>query len=182
MNREDCVEIGYIAKAHGIQGAVKLVLDVHDAGEYLGVKKLYLAKKDKPLVAHKVKSIQGTNAARLTLKLQGINDRETAESLKGSTIFYPIELLPELPEGQFYFFEIIGFQVVDQTAGPIGTIREILDLPNNELMVVDHEEKEILVPLNKPVLLRADKAERVVHVDLPAGLLELYVGEGGEED
>ncbi len=182
MNKTEYVELGYIAKAHGIRGQLKVVLDVYDLREYLEVKVLYLAKGDAPLKPWRVKSLNAPSPQMILLELDGIEDRNAAEALKGTTIYYPTAALPKLPDGHFYFYEITGFEVEDKTAGGIGQVKEVLDLPNNELLVVDHKGKEVLIPMKEDILTRVDKAAKTVHVDLPEGLLELYTEEGSVEE
>ncbi len=177
MERTDCVELGFFAKAHGMNGELRANVDVYDINEYTHVKLLYVAKVNEPLKPIAIESFIPQTEKYALVTVPGLKDRAAAEAYSGMGIYYPKELLPKLPDPHFYFHEVIGFQVVDEAKGPIGELTQILDLPNNELMLVDHQGKEVLVPMKDGIFLGVEKAEKKIHVRLPEGLLELYVGE-----
>ncbi len=184
MQQNDCVEIGYISKAHGIKGEVRAVLDVYDLSEYLKVKQLYLAKKGQPLQSYPVSRLRVHLPAKgeVILKMEGVNDRNEAEALKGNTIFFPEADLPALPEGHFYYFEVIGYQVVDVEEGPLGTIKDFADGNAQDILVMDYEGQEVLIPIAEEFVGAADHDNRTVEVNLPEGLLDLYLGRDTEEE
>jgi len=175
MDRFDCVELGYFAKAHGLEGTLRATFDVYDIQEYAESKLLYVAKDDKPIRPVPVQEFLVQTGKSALVRLVGVNKRDEAESYVGMTIFFPKDLLPKLPQEHFYFHEVIGFEVEDEVRGVIGKLTEILDLPNNELLSVDHQGTEILVPMQNEVFLGVDKEAKKLKVKLPAGLFELYV-------
>ena len=184
MQRSDCVEIGYISKAHGLKGEVRAVFDVYDLSEYLEVEQLYLAKKGEPLRPYAVERLRIHQPAKgeMILLLQEVKSRDEAEALKGSTLYFPESELPELEEGHFYFFEVIGYQVVDATRGPLGTIKYFQDGTAQDLLVMDYQGQEVMIPIADEIVGFADHEAQTVAVDLPNGLLELYLGLEDEED
>ena len=175
MKKEDCVELGYIAKAHGLNGEVKAVFDVHDIDEYQKVKTLYLSKKDSPLQAIEVKSLQVKTDKMAHITFKGFQYRDQGEALVGSTIFYPLENLPELPEGHFYYFDVIGFDVIDKQLGQLGKVKEFISGPAHDIMVMDYQDKEVLIPVTDDIVIQADKDKSLIHTHLPEGLLEIYL-------
>ncbi|MEL6676111.1 MAG: ribosome maturation factor RimM [Bacteroidota bacterium] len=175
--REDFVELGYLGKAHGLKGEIKAVFDVHDIREYLKVKKLHLAKKDAPIEVRKVKRIAVQKAKQLIIKFEGVNYRDEAEALTGSTVYFPMADLPELEEGRFYYFQVIGFAIEDKTHGPLGTISQIIDGPAQDILVMDYQGKEILIPMTDEFVGEADMEAKKVMTALPEGLLEAYLEE-----
>jgi 16S rRNA processing protein RimM len=88
-------------------------------------------------------------------------------------MFLPLDLLPELKGKQFYFHEVIGFQVVDKDTGPLGTVKEFYAMAAQDLMVMSYQGKEVLIPVNDELVLNADKVNKIVNVDLPTGLVDL---------
>jgi 16S rRNA processing protein RimM len=175
MERKDCVELGYISKAHGIRGEVKAVFDVYDLREYLQEKRFFLAKPEEPLKSFAVRSMRVVKNTEVILGFQGIQYRDEAEVLKGSTIFFPIAELPELPDGHFYFFQVIGYQVVDQTHGELGPVKGIYDGTAQDILTFEHQGKEVLLPITDEFVLRADHEARIIHTAIPEGLLETYL-------
>lgn len=177
MNRSDCVELGHFAKAHGLEGELRANLDVFDITEYSEVKMLYVGKIDEALKPIVIERFLPQTDKYALVRVPGVSDRSGAEALVGMGLYYPKDLLPKLSDGHFYFHEVIGFEVEDVNDGVIGVLKEILDLPNNELLQVDHQGKEVLIPMKDDVLLGVDRVAKKIRVQLPAGLLELYIGE-----
>lgn len=182
MKKEDCIEIGYISKAHGLNGEVTAVLDVHDIADYQKVRTLYLSRKTAPLQAFSVKKFIITGKKAIILNLEGVNSREQAENLTGTTLFYPAENLPELTDGNFYFFEVIGFAVEDAKYGALGTVKDFADGPAQHIMIVEYQGHEVLVPVTDEFVHQADKEKKIIYTSLPEGLLELYTGQDTEDD
>ncbi|MEZ4775167.1 MAG: ribosome maturation factor RimM [Bacteroidia bacterium] len=182
MKKEDCIEIGYISKAHGLKGEVTAVLDVYDVADYQKVRTLYLARKTAPLQAFSVRKLTVTGKKAVILNLEGITTREQAENLTGTTLFYPAENLPALPDGNFYFFEVIGFAVEDQRHGPLGIVKDFADGPAQNLMIIDYQGFEVLVPITDEFVHQADKEKKIIYTSLPEGLLELYTGQDTEDE
>ena len=63
------------------------------------------------------------------------------------SVYLPLDQLPELSNDQFYFHEIIGFEVIDSLQGPIGTIKGVNDASSQVLLEVEHNKRQILIPL-----------------------------------
>lgn len=176
MKKDQCVEIGYISKAHGLNGEVKAVFDVHDLAEYLSIKELYLSKKDNPLRSESIEYFHPLTESVGLLKLKGINYRDQAEELKGTTLFFPIEDLPQLEDGRFYYFQIIGFEVRDKNLGTLGTIKEAIDTGSQDILIMEYLNQEVMIPVVEEFVLEADMDNQLLHTNLPDGLLELYTG------
>ena len=153
-------------------------MDVQHPQDYAGVRTIYLARDSEPLEKVRISRLNLSQEKRAILKLVGINDRGAAEALVGSQVFFPIERLPKLAEGEVFYFEILGFNVEDTQHGVIGTLRDIFETGADDLLVVDTPDgQEVLIPFQEPVYLRTDKEQETIHVDLPEGLLELYTGQ-----
>jgi 16S rRNA processing protein RimM len=177
MTKEDCIELGYISKTQGARGEVRAILDVQDITSYQGIKLIYLSNKDAPLIPTLVTSFIPRDDKEAVLTFEGVGDKSAAEVFVGSSLFIPATFLPELPNDQLYYFEIEGFQVVDTQKGEIGIVDFVQEQNGNDLLVVNFQEKEILIPMHEDILLEVDKASKKVTVQLPEGLLELYLGD-----
>lgn len=176
MIREACVEIGYISKAHGLEGELKATLDVHDMEEYLDVPVLYLAHEKGPLRPYAVEVFHVMDKKHVLLTLTEVDDRPEAEALVGQSIFFPQEDLPPLAEGHFYFFQVIGFRVEDATMGTLGTIQDFASGGSQDVMIMDYEGHEVLIPVVDEIVGLADFDKKVVFTQLPEGLVDMYLG------
>lgn len=121
---------------------------------------------------------------RPVFQFSGIVSMNDAEPWVGSEVLIPAESRQPLPEGEYYFSDLIGCEVrrwlPDAAAGDrIGIVRDVDEQPAGALLVVDPVEegrREILIPLARAICKEIDVAARVIRVDPPEGLLEL--GEG----
>ncbi|MEM7367676.1 MAG: ribosome maturation factor RimM [Bacteroidota bacterium] len=177
MNRTDCVELGYISKAHGLKGDVKAVFDVHDIEEYKDLRIMLLAKGDASLHPYRVARFHIQAQKYATLRFEGISDRIGAEALVGHTIFFPEGELPKLEEGRFYYFEVIGYTIQDQNLGELGVVAGFYDGPAQDIMAMTYQSKEVLIPMTDQFVLKADHAEKRMYTHLPDGLLASYLEE-----
>lgn len=177
MNRNDCVELGYISKAHGLRGDVKVSFDVHDIEEYYKLGVIFLSKGSAPLKPYSIQRLQIKDRKRAYMSFEGINDRNAAEALIGHTLYFPIAKLPKLESGKFYYFEVIDFQVVDQKLGELGTVKGFYDGPAQDILVMMYQDKEVLIPMTDEFVQRADHEAKQVLTSIPEGLLEVYLEE-----
>jgi len=182
MNNTDCVELGYIAKAHGIKGEVKAVFDVQDITEYRKRSPLYVSKKGAPLEPLEVVRFSVASATEAVIKFAGFSNVAEAEELKGSTLFFPVEALPKLGDGHYYYFDVEGFTIIDEVLGELGTLRTITEMPHQDLLIMDYQGHEVLIPLIEQFVLGPDMAAKTMRTRLPEGLLDIYMIEDKNEE
>lgn len=175
IQRADCVQLGYISKAHGVRGELKATFDVYDLQEYLRQPILWMAKPNEPLEEVKVLQLRPQSGKLAILKVEGVDSRDDADAWVGKQIFFPVEALPELPAGHFYYFQVIGFTVEDAQLGTLGTVRDFADGQANDILIMDYQEQEVLIPVTDAFVLRADFEQEIVYTNLPDGLLDMYL-------
>lgn len=173
MHVDDCFLLGYIVKTHGTKGQVVAFFDVDYPEDYEDLESVFLEQKGR-LVPFFITSVETQPKGRFILKFEDIHTIEQAEALRNTSIYLPLDELPELEEGQFYFHDVIGYQVVDEQHGAMGIVKEFYDLPQQQLMVMEYLDQEMLVPVMDEIFLHADHEAKQLHVSLPEGLLEVY--------
>jgi 16S rRNA processing protein RimM len=175
MNKEDFYELGYIAKVHGTRGEVLVEIDTDHPQHYKNLKSLFLEHPNGQVEPYFIEKIQ-IRATQKTaiIKFEEVSNEKDAFALRGNRILLPLDKLPILGEGHFYYHEIIGFKVVDENEGVVGTASGVYELPNNVLLAIDHDGIEVLMPLLDPFLSKVDKLNKVIHVKMPEGLVDVY--------
>lgn len=150
---------------------------VQDAADYIDMEQLwYGAPGAEQLQLATVEDLQLTAPEAGRLKLASINDRTAAEAMRGSILYQPLAKLPTLEEGQFYYFEVIGFAVVDEQGQAFGRVLGVDDMPGQDLLRVLHPKgKAFLLPITDDTVLAVDRAAKQLMVRLPNGLLEVYL-------
>ena len=84
-------------------------------------------------------------------------------------------MLPQLEGNQFYYHEIIGFKVQDIYFGEVGTITGVNDNTAQALFEIDHNGKEVLIPINDDFIKKVDRSTKTVTLDTPEGLINIYL-------
>lgn len=169
---QDMINVGEITGAHGIKGQVK-VAALTDFPETRFAKgaELYLEKQRRTVEV--LASSQHKGLYLLTLS--GIEDRETAQSLLHTYLQVSRDSLPELPEGEYYHFQLIGLSVYEDDV-LLGTITEIMQTGANDVYIIegakDAKYPEILLPALKSCILKVDIAAGRMDVKIPEGLLD----------
>lgn len=128
------------------------------------------------LVPYFIESIS-VNRNRGIVALEGVETIEEAQKLVNCDLFLPLDNLDELDEGQFYFHEIVGFLVRDEKLGDLGTVRTVYNVAPQNLISMDYQGKEVLIPVNDELTPSADKTLKILHVRLPDGLVDIYLEE-----
>jgi 16S rRNA processing protein RimM len=185
MTIDECYQLGYVIKAHGYKGEIMILLDVDNPEDYEELESVFV-EINQQLVPFFVEHIQvlaeKRGVAQAIVKFEDVDTGEKATELKSCSLYLPLDNLPELednPEGrtQFYFHEIINFTVVDKQLGTLGIVSNVYNFDYQDVIAMTYKEKEVLIPMNDEILLGIDRQARQLDVNLPDGLLEVYLEE-----
>ena len=177
MTKEECYYLGKITKPNGYLGGVNIFLDVDDPHEYAELDAVFVESRSS-LIPFFIKNINiHTSKNTAVVYFEDIEDFDAAQALVNKHLYLPMSSLPKLKGNQFYFHEIIGYQIIDQQEGPLGEIKEVLDYPNQALIQIFYKNKEILIPVNDDIIQLVNREKKEIHVLLPEGLLDVYLDE-----
>lgn len=111
---------------------------------------------------------------RVILKFAGYDSTETAGALIGSEFAVPEDERVELPEDEFYDWELAGCSVLTVEGEHVGTVREVLRTGGVEVLVIENTKgaREHLVPLAEEICVEIDVEKKLIRIDAPEGLLE----------
>ncbi len=173
MRKDDCFLLGYVIKPHGLKGEVSVLLDTDIPEAYTEMESVFL-EIDQRLIPFFISALS-LKENRAIVQFEGIKDFAGAEALKGCALYLPDEALPEMGDDQFYYHEIIGYKVVDGQSGIVGEVTNVYASGKQDLLAVDHQGTEILIPVIDEIISRVDREQKALHVDLPDGLLDIYL-------
>jgi 16S rRNA processing protein RimM len=175
VTKDDCYQLGKITKTHGVQGELVFFLDVDMPEEYDELDSVLIEIRGE-LVPYFIDSIS-INRNRAIVGLEDVDTIEAAQKLVNCDLYLPLENLEELDAGAFYFHEIVGFRVRDEKLGDLGTVRTVYSMSTQDLIAMDYQGQEILIPSNSDIVTTADREEKILNVRLPEGLIDLYLEE-----
>ena len=174
MQKEECFYLGKIVKKYSFKGELLVRLDSDDPEIYEQLESVFV-ELDHRLIPFFIEHAQLHKSSLLRVQFEDVQSEEDAEALLGKELYLPLDLLPPLSGNKFYFHEVIGFEVIDQSFGVVGKIKSVNDTTNQALFVIDREGKEVLIPINDDFIVKVDRDNREIRVAVPEGLIDLYL-------
>ena len=174
MRKEDCFYLGKIAKKFSFKGEVLIYLDTDEPELYENMESVFV-DFNKNLVPFFIENSNLHKNDFLRVQFEDINNEEEADRIVGCEVYLPLTMLPKLEGNKFYFHEVIGFEIEDQRLGIFGKIVSINDTSAQPLFEVINGNVEILVPMIDQFLVKIDRENKKVIMNLPEGLVEMYL-------
>jgi 16S rRNA processing protein RimM len=161
--------LGRVIAPFGVQGWIKLSPLGDDPAAWREMPALWLGR-DPDGTEWRRYEIEALKAhgKGLVAKLRGIGDRTAAEAIDGSYIAAPREDLPPPQDGEYYWADLIGLDVVNAQGVKLGTVAELLETGANDVLVVREGKTERLLPFIAQVVGEVDVPNRIIRVDWQA--------------
>ena len=171
IKKEDVYKIGMFNKPHGIHGELSFTFtdDIFDRADcdYL------ICELDGIFVPFFIEEYRFRSDSTALVKLEGIDSAERARMFTNVEVYFPAKFAEEVTPGDLSWDFFVGFRMEDLHHGPLGEIVDVDTTTMNTLFVVDKEGEELLVPAQEAFIVGVDQEQKLVTVDLPAGLLSL---------
>jgi len=177
---ETLIKIGEIVAPHGIKGEVKVVPLTDYLERFNSLRSVFLTKFEKNL-EEKLSRVEiesfRLHKQFLIMKFKGIDDPDTAQSLRGNYLcILPQERFP-LPPGTYYYDQIIGLTAINRNEEVLGVITDIFRTGSNDVYVIKTNEltksgkpKELLFPALKSLVEKIDLENKKIYLNFPEEL------------
>jgi 16S rRNA processing protein RimM len=166
-------KIGKLVAVHGLTGELVLKHEMGKKTSLKGLKNIFIEERKDSFLPWFIESTKIKNEDEIFLKLDGVNTREAANKLTRKEIW--------LTETDFKKYaaksapaNLIGYTIINEKK-PLGEILEVIEQPHQILCRIEVKEKEVLIPLNESTIEKIDHKKKQVVVNLPEGLLEIYL-------
>jgi 16S rRNA processing protein RimM len=166
--------IGKLAAVHGLTGELLLKHELGKKTSLKGLQALFTEEKKGSFLPWFIESAKIKSDSEIYIKLEGVNSREAAMKLVQKQVW--------LPEADFKKFaaksapaSLLGYTIINKD-GPLGEILELIEQPHQLLCRLEIQGKEVLIPLHEESLRKVNHKKKEVTVELPEGLLEIYLG------
>jgi 16S rRNA processing protein RimM len=152
----DAIEVGRIADAWGIKGWFKVLPHSASPEALFSSKRWFLLPPDRPMKPSRATTAAATQTAQawtepLVLRVKeskdhsgtivacahDVDDRNAAESLRGGRIFVPRSSFPSAAEGEYYWVDLIGLQVVNREGLDLGQVRDLMSTGPQTVLVLE---------------------------------------------
>ena len=172
IRREELIKIGQFNKPHGVRGELSFTFtdDVFDRGESPYI----VCCIDNIFVPFFIEEYRFKTGTTALIKLVDVECDEAARDFTNLEVFYPKAYYVEDDEEATPDDYFIGFTINDITHGTLGEVTAIDDSTINVLFVVTTpDDRELLIPVQEAFVRAIDEEERIIHMDLPDGLLDM---------
>jgi 16S rRNA processing protein RimM len=174
MRKEECFYLGKIAKKFSFKGEVLIYLDTDEPELYENMESVFVEFNNN-LVPFFIENSSLHKNDFLRVRFEDVTTEEEADRILGSAVYLPLNKLPKLTGNKFYYHEVIGFEIEDQRLGVFGKIVAVNDSSAQTLFEVLNGDVEILIPMIDHFLVKIDRENKKVVMDLPEGLVEMYL-------
>lgn len=174
----DLVVVGRIGKPHGVKGEVSVEPRTDEPDRRFATGAQLQTQHPRPAATGPATlTVAGSrwHSGRLLLRFEEIADRNAAEEARGTLLAIPLdpEETPEDPE-EFYDHQLVGLRVVTTDGVEVGTVKEIVHGSAQDLLVIDGDGRDVLVPFVTALVPEVDlTGGRIVVADRPGLLTDL---------
>jgi len=163
--------VGFISKPHGFNGELIVAVEYGQAEDYADASFLFIELEGRP-VPFFVEESEARDSTMI-VKVEGVNTEAEARKLSGKKIFIESGDDPEVHVVDWS--TLIGYIAFDETKGQLGPIESIEEFPGQLIAKCSMHGKEILIPLAEDFITGIDEKKKEIHLDLPEGLLDVYL-------
>ena len=165
----DLFAIGEIVKTRGLRGCLKVLCYVETNNTFVELEFVYIEISSGQKNRFVLRKID-VSGKILFLELEGIPNVESAQALVGCKVFLPEDMQEKLPEGEYYWRDIIGLDVFSEEGKHLGRIESVFPTGSNDVYVCKGGQREILLPAIADVIRQIDIPRSIMTVKVPKGL------------
>jgi len=162
--------VARIGRAHGVLGeaTIEVRTDQPEDRFYIGSVLATEPTTFGPLTITSVRDHNGT----LLLGFKGVNNRNQVEELRDVLLLAEVDIEADSTDDDFHVQQLLQCQVSTQDGLDIGLVTDVINLPGQDVLAVDYNGREVLIPFVKAIVPIVDVKNRKITVVPPAGLLD----------
>ena len=163
---DDAVIVGRIIRSHGLDGSLRIQSLSDNPARFQAGSMVTVAGRTRT-----VASCNHLPDGHALLRLEGLNDPYAARRLSGEWLIAPTDSDHQLPEGEYYHYQLVGLTAITDRGENLGTVQEVLETGSNDVYVVTSDSgEEVLLPAIEQVVKEIDLASGKMLVHLLDGL------------
>ncbi len=163
-HEDDIVLMGHIAGVYGVKGWLKIHSHTAPRDNILNYNPWLLSFEGGAWEAREV--LAGRRQGKgIVARIAGVDDRDQARLLIGTQIAIKRDQLAPLPEGEYYWHELIGLKVVNLQDIELGCVDHLFETGANDVLVVKGERERLIPYAVGPIVKDIDLAAGCMRVD-----------------
>ncbi len=177
MQKQEYTYLGRVIKCNRKTAELSIHINTGDPDVLENSTWIFIELEGAP-VPFRVESVRPKTMDVYLVLLEDYHDPEIVQRFVDSRVLLKNnDLAPADSDAGFSFQDIIGFEVIDKEFGNVGKIDDIIEGPEQDLIRVLHKGTEVLIPLVDEFFLSLDKQKKEIILDLPEGLIDIYLNE-----
>lgn len=167
---KDFKEVGKLGKPFGVHGMLRLDCSDQMQGVLANLKFVFLPRGGH-YIPYPIEKI--VDERDLLLKFRDINSPQDAKECSGNVLYLPAKDIPDLePEDDGLFFSILrGFNLYNQDNEFIGVIKDIIEMPQQELALIAYKGEDVMIPMHESLIIEIVEETKHLSMELAEGLL-----------
>ncbi|WP_455366812.1 ribosome maturation factor RimM [Kaarinaea lacus] len=157
------IVVGKITSAFGVKGWLKIHSFTDPITNILRFNPWYLQTREPDSSWNSIKVMNGrAHGKQVVVQLEGVNDRNQAELMRGLEIAVKREQLPDTENNEFYWIDLEGLKVINRDGKVLGVVKTLMETGANDVLVVQGDKERLI-----PFVMN----EFVLNVDLDSGTI-----------
>lgn len=163
--------LGKFIKKNDYTRSFIAVLDTDSPEQYRELDVVFV-EIDKTFIPFFIENIEIAQN-RAEIQFDEYPEEQISNIICRSDIYLPIERLPELKNNQYYYHEIVDYEVRDELYHFMGYVKDIIEQKHQSLLIIADADKEILVPVTDEIIYKIDKKKKILYTRIPEGLPDI---------
>jgi 16S rRNA processing protein RimM len=165
-------KIGKFVASYGLSGELVLQHSLGKKSTLTNLEALFIEEQANNFIPYFIEKTTIKNEKETYVKVEGINDKESARKLTPRDVWLMEEDFKKYAQPSSPI-ALLGYRIINDKTD-LGEIIEVIEQPHQILCTIIYKEKEALIPIHEGSLIKLDKRNKKVFVELPEGLLEIY--------
>ncbi|OQY96153.1 MAG: 16S rRNA processing protein RimM [Sphingobacteriales bacterium UTBCD1] len=166
-------KIGKLVGAFGLKGELVLKHVLGKKTSLNGLQAIFIEETKKSFLPWFIQSTRNKNDAEVYIKLENIDTRENAIKFVQKNVWLPDQDFKKIIDKSAPA-ALLDYNIIHEK-NALGLVLEVMEQPHQVICRIDIRGKEVLIPLNDETLQKIDHKKKEIHVQLPEGLLEVYL-------
>lgn len=180
MRKEDCYFLGKITRKHGLAGNVILKLDTDQPELYNKLESIFV-EINGLLVPFFIEKTSWSKTDALNILFKNVTEA-LAEQVLGKDVYLPLTTLPKLSGKQFYYHEIVGFEIREEDGKSCGIIQSVNDQTAQHYFMLKLADRDVVIPIIKDWILEVNRDEKYIQMQLPDGLMDVFLTDSKKDE
>ncbi|QIG89618.1 16S rRNA processing protein RimM [Chryseobacterium sp. POL2] len=180
MRKEDCYFLGKITRKHGLAGNVILKLDTDQPELYNKLESIFV-EINGLLVPFFIEKTSWSKTDALNILFKNVTEA-LAEQVLGKDVYLPLSTLPKLSGKQFYYHEIVGFEIREEDGKSCGIIQSVNDQTAQHYFMLKLADRDVVIPIIKDWILEVNRDEKYIQMQLPDGLMDVFLTDSKKDE